>query len=140
MTKVVVIPSKAKDLLLAFKPTAPSSLLSSGEVAEGSRGGQDAGTQLLAGETKVCEANVMSIPIGVRQGIRTACCPPVERRFDAAKRAPCKGDGLTTNSVSTRAVVQRVTRMELGNFGDRKLCRDGVREWRIDVGARYRVY
>jgi putative addiction module killer protein len=53
---------------------------------------------------------------------------------------PAKGDGLTTNSVSTRAVVQRVTRMELGNFGERKLCRAGVGELRIDVGARYRVY
>jgi hypothetical protein len=72
-------------------PLSPS-LLSSGEVAEGSRGGQDAAKQLLAGETKVCEANLMSIPIGVRQGIRAACCPPVERRVDAAKRAPCKGE------------------------------------------------
>jgi hypothetical protein len=141
MTKALVILSKAKDLLFAFKPTAPSSLLSSGEVAEGSRGGQDAAKQLLAGETKVCEANVMSIPIGVRQGIRTACCPPAEQRLAAAKRAPCKGGGgLTTNSVSTRAVVQRVTRMELGNFGDRKLCRVGVCELSIDVGVRYRVY
>jgi DNA-binding phage protein len=30
--------------------------------------------------------------------------------------------------------------MELGNFGERKLCRAGVGELRIDVGARYRVY
>jgi DNA-binding phage protein len=36
--------------------------------------------------------------------------------------------------------VQRVTRMELGNFGDRKLCRDSVGELRIDVAVRYRVY
>jgi hypothetical protein len=51
-----------------------------------------------------------------------------------------KGDGLTTNSVSTRAVLQRVTRMELGIFGSHKFCRDGVGELRIDVGVRYRVY
>jgi hypothetical protein len=30
--------------------------------------------------------------------------------------------------------------MELGNFGDRKLCRDGVWEMRIDVDVRYQVY
>ena len=38
------------------------------------------------------------------------------------------------------AVVRRVTRMELGNFGDHKFCRNGVFELRIDVGAGYRVY
>jgi putative addiction module killer protein len=30
--------------------------------------------------------------------------------------------------------------MEGGNFGDHKFCRDGVWEFRIDVGAGYRVY
>ena len=38
------------------------------------------------------------------------------------------------------AVVRRVTRLEQGNFGDHKFCRDGVSELRIDVGAGYRVY
>lgn len=38
------------------------------------------------------------------------------------------------------AVNRRVTRIELGNFGDHKFCRDGVWELRIDVGAGYRVY
>ena len=38
------------------------------------------------------------------------------------------------------AVVRRVTRIELGNFGDHKFCRDGVWELRIDVGAGYRIY
>ena len=38
------------------------------------------------------------------------------------------------------AVVRRVTRVELGNFGDHKFCRDGVWELRIDVGPGYRVY
>ncbi|WP_107316597.1 type II toxin-antitoxin system RelE/ParE family toxin [Achromobacter xylosoxidans] len=38
------------------------------------------------------------------------------------------------------AVVRRVARMELGNFGDYKFCRDGVWELRIDVGPGYRVY
>jgi putative addiction module killer protein len=38
------------------------------------------------------------------------------------------------------AIVRRIARMELGNFGDHKVCRDGVSELRIDVGAGYRVY
>ena len=38
------------------------------------------------------------------------------------------------------AVVRRVNRIELGNFGDHKFCRDGVWELRIDVGPGYRVY
>ena len=38
------------------------------------------------------------------------------------------------------AIVRRVARMEIGNFGEHKFCRDGVWELRIDVGAGYRVY
>ena len=38
------------------------------------------------------------------------------------------------------AVIRRVARMELGNFGDHRFCRDGVWELRIDVGAGLRVY
>ena len=38
------------------------------------------------------------------------------------------------------AIDRRVNRIEKGNFGDHKFCRDGVWELRIDVGAGYRVY
>lgn len=38
------------------------------------------------------------------------------------------------------AVIRRVARIESGNFGDHKFCRDGVSELRIDVGVGYRVY
>lgn len=38
------------------------------------------------------------------------------------------------------ALVSRVRRIENGNFGDHKPCRDGVWELRIDVGAGYRLY
>ncbi len=38
------------------------------------------------------------------------------------------------------AVDRRINRMELGNFGDHRFCRDGVWELRIDVGQGYRVY
>ena len=38
------------------------------------------------------------------------------------------------------AIDRRVNRVELGNFGDHKFCRDGVWELRIDVGPGYRVY
>jgi putative addiction module killer protein len=37
-------------------------------------------------------------------------------------------------------IIKRINRIELGNFGDHKFCRDGVSELRIDVGAGYRVY
>jgi putative addiction module killer protein len=38
------------------------------------------------------------------------------------------------------AIDRRVNRIELGNFGDHKFCRDGVWELRVDVGPGYRVY
>jgi len=38
------------------------------------------------------------------------------------------------------AIVRRVGRLEQGNFGDHRFCRDGVWELRIDVGPGYRVY
>ena len=38
------------------------------------------------------------------------------------------------------AIDRRIYRIELGNFGDHKFCRDGVWELRIDVGPGYRVY
>lgn len=38
------------------------------------------------------------------------------------------------------AVIRRVARIEQGNFGDHRFCRDGVWELRIDVGPGYRVY
>lgn len=38
------------------------------------------------------------------------------------------------------AIIRRVNRMELGNFGDHKACREGVSEMRIDMGPGYRVY
>src|SRR5690606_20419369 len=38
------------------------------------------------------------------------------------------------------AVIRRVARIELGNFGNHKFCREGVWELRIDAGPGYRVY
>jgi putative addiction module killer protein len=38
------------------------------------------------------------------------------------------------------AILRRVNRLELGNFGDHKPCRDGVWELRVDTGPGYRVY
>lgn len=48
--------------------------------------------------------------------------------------------GKLRNTSAKISVVRRVTRIEQGNFGDHKFCRDGVWELRIDVGAGYRVY
>ena len=44
------------------------------------------------------------------------------------------------DTVAKIAIVKRINRVELGNFGDHEFCRDGVWELRIDVGAGYRVY
>lgn len=38
------------------------------------------------------------------------------------------------------AIDRRIMRVELGNFGDHKLLREGVWELRIDIGPGYRVY
>lgn len=38
------------------------------------------------------------------------------------------------------AIYRAIKRVEQGNFGDHKPCRDGVWELRIDVSAGYRVY
>ena len=38
------------------------------------------------------------------------------------------------------AVLRRVGRAAVGNFGDHKVCRGGVLEMRIDYGPGYRVY
>lgn len=37
-------------------------------------------------------------------------------------------------------ILLRIDRAKLGNFGDHKFVADGVFEFRIDVGAGYRVY
>lgn len=44
------------------------------------------------------------------------------------------------DNVAKMAVLRRVNRIEQGNFGDHKFCRDGVWELCIDMGAGYRVY
>ncbi len=38
------------------------------------------------------------------------------------------------------AIVRRLARLEQGQFGDHRFCRDGVWELRIDFGPGYRVY
>jgi len=38
------------------------------------------------------------------------------------------------------AIVRRLNRLEQGNFGDFKPCREGVHELRVDIGPGYRVY
>lgn len=38
------------------------------------------------------------------------------------------------------AIIRRMTRVENGNFGDHKYCREGVWEMRIDIGPGYRIY
>jgi len=38
------------------------------------------------------------------------------------------------------AILRRIDRVVMGNFGNHKVCRDGVSELRIDYGPGYRVY
>lgn len=39
------------------------------------------------------------------------------------------------DTIARVAIDRRINRVELGNFGDHKFCRDGVWELRIDVGV-----
>lgn len=48
--------------------------------------------------------------------------------------------GRLRNDQAKVAIIRRVARIEQGNFGDHKFCRDGVWELRIDIGPGYRVY
>lgn len=48
--------------------------------------------------------------------------------------------GSLRNIQTKVAIIRRVARIEQGNFGDHKFCRDGIWELRIDVGPGYRVY
>ncbi len=48
-------------------------------------------------------------------------------------------DALRDNRAKV-TVLRRIDRVALGNFGDHKVCRDGVYEMRVDVGPGYRVY
>jgi len=44
------------------------------------------------------------------------------------------------NPITKSQILQRIGRIEAGNFGDHKPCRDGVWEFRIHQGPGYRVY
>jgi putative addiction module killer protein len=48
--------------------------------------------------------------------------------------------GQLRDTMAKIAIDRRINRMELGNFGDHRFCRDGVWEMRIDMGPGYRVY
>ena len=44
------------------------------------------------------------------------------------------------NPIAKNQIIKLTNRLEAGIFGDRKFCRDGVWELRVDIGAGYRVY
>jgi putative addiction module killer protein len=48
--------------------------------------------------------------------------------------------GRLRNDQAKVSIIRRMARIEQGNFGDHKFCRDGVWELRIDIGPGYRVY
>jgi putative addiction module killer protein len=37
-------------------------------------------------------------------------------------------------------IIKRINRLEQGNFGDHRFCREGTWELRVDTGAGYRLY
>ena len=47
--------------------------------------------------------------------------------------------GLRDNRIKV-AIIRRISRIELGNFGDHRYCRDGISELRINIGSGFRVY
>jgi putative addiction module killer protein len=48
--------------------------------------------------------------------------------------------GRLKDKVAKGAILDRINRAKLGNFGDSKDLGDSVSEMRIDVGPGYRVY
>ena len=48
--------------------------------------------------------------------------------------------GRLRDRIAHAAILRRVARIQLGLFGDTKPVGDGVSEFRVDVGAGYRVY
>ncbi len=44
------------------------------------------------------------------------------------------------DGTTRRRIIQRVTRLESGNYGDFKSLKDGVFELRLSFGSGYRVY
>lgn len=39
------------------------------------------------------------------------------------------------NPIAKNQIIKRTNRLEAGNFGDHKFCRDGIWELRVDIGA-----
>jgi putative addiction module killer protein len=63
------------------------------------------------------------------------------RRYVTRSGRDVFGEWLSSLEANARArVATRIDRLSLGNFGDCKSLRAGVRELRIDWGPGYRVY
>ena len=65
---------------------------------------------------------------------------PVTRKSPHIRLAEFSGVPAYNPLHRKDAGIKRVNRVEGGNFGDHKFCRDGIWELRIDQGAGYRVY
>lgn len=65
----------------------------------------------------------------------------IEHYQNQTKRTPfIEWLEVLQNAQAKNCILRRINRLELGNFGDCKPCRNGVWELRIDVGPGYRVY
>ncbi len=57
------------------------------------------------------------------------------------KKSPFEDWFDSFSDINTKArILQRIDRIELGNFGDCEPVGDGVHELRIDYGPGYRIY
>ncbi|MBJ7309767.1 type II toxin-antitoxin system RelE/ParE family toxin [Rugamonas sp. CCM 8940] len=66
----------------------------------------------------------------------------IEHYLSAGSRKDIYNDwlGRLPDRQARLAIVRHVMRIEHGNFGDHKFCRDGVWELRVNLGPGYRVY
>jgi putative addiction module killer protein len=65
----------------------------------------------------------------------------IQRYIDSAGKEPVtEWQKSLRDQTAKVAFARRLTRLQAGNFGDHKFCRQGVWELKIDVGAGYRVY
>ena len=65
----------------------------------------------------------------------------IEHYQNQAKKTPFVEWLVVLQNIQAKnCILRRINRLQLGNFGDCKPCRNGVWELRIDIGPGYRIY
>lgn len=65
----------------------------------------------------------------IRHYLTASGADPFQRWFDGLR-----------DDVARDAVLRRLNRLQLGQAGSHRYCRDGIWELRIDTGPGYRIY